>query len=159
MDDGRVEQVGAPEDVYRRPATPFVARFLGRSNFLTGRVATCDAAGVVVALGEGFSVSAGPRPGLRTGQAVQLAVRQESIRLQAGEGAGLPNCFPVTVVFHAFAGQAHHYVVQLADGRELEVAAPGGAPPLPRGAAARVEWGPEDVVVLSGGGGDDAGSP
>jgi hypothetical protein len=31
-------------------------------------------------------------------------------------------------VFHAFAGQAHHYVAQLADGRELEIAAPGTTP-------------------------------
>jgi ABC-type Fe3+/spermidine/putrescine transport system ATPase subunit len=149
MDSGRVEQVGPPEEVYRRPATPFVARFLGRSNFLTGAVASGDAAGVIVALGEGLSVAAAPRPDLRAGQAVQVAIRQESIRLvPAGRGSGLANCFPATVVFHAFAGQAHHYVVQLADGRELEVAAPGGAPPLARGTAALVEWAPEDVVLL-----------
>src|SRR3546814_9250241 len=40
MDHGRVEQVGAPEDVYRWPATRFVARFLGQSNILPGRAET-----------------------------------------------------------------------------------------------------------------------
>jgi ABC-type Fe3+/spermidine/putrescine transport system ATPase subunit len=153
MDSGRVEQVGPPEEVYRRPATPFVARFLGRSNFLAGTVARSDAAGVTVALGEGLAVAAGPRPGLHAGQAVQLAIRQESIRLlPAGQDTGLANRFPATVVFHAFAGHAHHYVAQLADGRELEVATSGGAPPLARGTAAVAAWGPEDVVVLPGAG-------
>lgn len=40
MDHGRVEQVGAPEDVYRWPATRFVARFLGQSNIIPGRAET-----------------------------------------------------------------------------------------------------------------------
>jgi len=56
------------------------------------------------------------------------------------------------VVFHAFAGQAHHYVIQLAGGREMEIAAPGSARPLPRGSRARVEWSPEDVILLPGAG-------
>jgi ABC-type Fe3+/spermidine/putrescine transport system ATPase subunit len=153
MDRGRVEQVGPPAEVYRRPATPFVARFLGRSNFLTGTVTTCDASGVVVALGGGVSVTAAPRPEVRPGQPVRVAIRQESIRLSpAGEPSGLANHFPATVVFHAFAGAAHHYVVQLGDGRELEVATPGGAAPLARGVAALVGWAPEDVVLLPDGG-------
>src|SRR5262249_40403601 len=43
MESGRVEQIGRPEEVYRRPATAFVARFLGRANFLAGSVAEVDA--------------------------------------------------------------------------------------------------------------------
>jgi putative spermidine/putrescine transport system ATP-binding protein len=152
MEAGRVEQIGRPEEVYRRPATPFVARFLGRANFLTGTVAGTDAGGIVVAVGGGLSVVASPRPGVATGERVQVTIRQENIRLEPpGAGVGRPNRFAATVVFHAFAGQAHHYVVQLADGRELEVAAPGAARPLARGAPAVVEWGPEDVVLLAGG--------
>ena len=45
--------------------------------------------------------------------------------------------FAATVAFHAFAGQAHHYVVQFADGRELEVATPGAATRRSRAARAR----------------------
>jgi putative spermidine/putrescine transport system ATP-binding protein len=151
MEAGRVEQIGKPEEVYRAPATPFVARFLGRANFLSGTVAG-DAGGVVVSLGGGLSIAAGPRIGLARDQVVQVAIRQENIRLApGGGGGGLANRFPVTVVFHAFAGQAHHYVVQLADGRELAVAAPGASVPLARGTEAVVEWGAEDVVLLPGG--------
>jgi putative spermidine/putrescine transport system ATP-binding protein len=154
MEAGRVAQVGRPEEVYRRPATPFVARFLGRANFLAGTVAGHDGDLIVVALEGGLSVLAGPRDGIATGQQVQVSIRQESIRLvpvSAGTGAGRRNCWAAAVVFHAFAGQAHHYVVQLADGRELQVATPGGEPPLARGTRALVEWAPEDVILLRGG--------
>jgi spermidine/putrescine ABC transporter ATP-binding subunit len=152
MEGGRVEQIGRPEEVYRHPATPFVARFLGRANFLIGTVAKTDASGIVVAVDGGLSIVATARPGLASGERVQVAIRQENIRLEpAGAGADRANHFEATVVFHAFAGQAHHYVAQLAAGRELEVTAPGGAPPLARGARAVVAWGPEDVVLLAGG--------
>ncbi len=150
MEAGRVQQVGRPEEVYRRPASAFVARFLGRANFLAGTVAESAARGTVVALDDGLSVLAAPRLDLRPGQQVRAVIRQEAIRLVGDPApAPRPNHFAATVVFHAFAGQAHHYVVQLAGGRELEVAAPGATPPLPRGTRAGIEWSP-DVIVLSG---------
>ena len=68
---------------------------------------------------------------------------------ERGEGAaGRQNSFAATVVFHAFAGQAHHYVMKLADGRELEVATPGAAPPLARGSGTHLTWSPDDVILL-----------
>ena len=79
MEAGRVEQIGRPEEVYRRPATAFVARFLGRANFLAGTVAETGPTATVVALdGGGFSVVAAPRSGLVVGQPVHAVVRQES---------------------------------------------------------------------------------
>ena len=157
MQGGRVEQVGRPEEVYRHPATAFVARFLGRANFFTGTIGASDGGAAIVTLDGGLSVVATSRPGLTAGRRVQVAVRQENIRLEpAGAGADHANRFAVTVVFHAFAGQAHHYVVQLPDGRELEVTAPGAAPPFARGAPAAIEWEPEDVVLLAAG---EAGAP
>jgi putative spermidine/putrescine transport system ATP-binding protein len=150
MESGRVEQIGRPEEVYRRPATPFVARFMGRANFFPGIVAERDARGVLVALEGGLSVRACARDDIDVGQRVQMAIRQESIRLAPASvpATSTPNRFPATVVFHAFAGQAHHYVLQLADGRELEVATPGTEAPLARGVKTTVEWAPEDIILL-----------
>jgi ABC-type Fe3+/spermidine/putrescine transport system ATPase subunit len=158
MDRGRVEQVGRPEAVYRQPATAFVARFLGRANFLPGTVTARDARSITVTLDGGLVVRAAARDGIVTGQRVHAAVRQESIRLAppggrdgvatAHDGAAA-NRFPVTVVFHAFAGQAHHYVVQLADGREMDVIAPGALVPVERGTKTHVEWMAEDVILLA----------
>jgi putative spermidine/putrescine transport system ATP-binding protein len=152
MEAGRVVQVGPPEDVYRRPATPFVARFLGRANFLAGTVSQRSADGIAVALDGGLSVLAGARDGIALGQRVQVAIRQERIRLVPFPRADPDrrNCVAATVAFHAFAGQAHHYVVQLADGRELEVATPAGDAPLARGASVLAEWAPEDLILLAG---------
>ena len=77
-----MEQIGRPEEVYRRPATPFVARFLGRANFLAGTVAEIEASGAVVALdGGGFSIVAGQRPGLARASRCSVVIRQENIRL------------------------------------------------------------------------------
>jgi ABC-type Fe3+/spermidine/putrescine transport system ATPase subunit len=150
MEHGRVEQVGRPEEVYRRPATAFVARFLGRANFLGGTLSEIGPNAAVVAVDGGrFSILAGPREGLQRGQPVHAVIRQEAIRIEPEDApVGRPNQFAATVVFHAFAGQAHHYVIQLADGRELEVAAPGATPPLARGSRTRVAWSMEDVILL-----------
>ena len=150
MDHGRVEQVGRPDEVYRRPATGFVARFLGRANFLAGVVARRAPHGVVVTLDGGRPVTVA-RTELGAGQRVQIALRQESIRLVPATTPAGENHFAATVVFHAFAGAAHHYVVQLEDGRELEVVAPGAEPPLARGTKTGIAWAPEDVIVLPGG--------
>src|SRR5262249_3721464 len=104
MESGRVEQIGRPEEVYRRPATAFVARFLGRANFLAGSVAEVDAVKTVVAIGGNLSIVAGPRPGLGLGQDVHVMIRQEHIAIDApGTDSGAPNRFAATVVFHAFA--------------------------------------------------------
>ena len=114
-----------------------------------------------MALDGGLSLAAGPHRGASTGQRVQVAIRQENIRLAPAD-AGLRSCRTssrATVVFHAFAGQAHHYVIQLADGRELEVTAPGRRPPMPRGASAVAGWGRTDVVLLADGGADAGGGP
>jgi len=150
MEAGRVEQIGRPEEVYRRPATAFVARFLGRANFLAGTISEIGPNAAVVSLDGGrFSILAAPRAGLQRGQPVHAMIRQEAIRIEPEDApVGRPNQFAVRVVFHAFAGPAHHYVIQLGDGRELEVAAPGSTRPLARGSRTRVAWNLEDVILL-----------
>ena len=70
MDHGRVEQIGRPDEVYRRPATGFVARFLGRANFLAGVVARRESDGVVITLDGGRAVTVA-RTDASAGQRVQ----------------------------------------------------------------------------------------
>ena len=89
MEAGRVEQIGRPEEVYRRPATAFVARFLGRANFLAGTVAETGATATVVTLdGGGLSVVGGPRPGLVCGQPVQRGDTPGEHPPRASRGGG-----------------------------------------------------------------------
>jgi len=91
MDGGRVQQVGAPGVIYRRPASPFVAQFVGDINMFAGRVITADATLVSVGIG-GQSITL-PRTAIVgtpvVGSSCQLACRPESVAIGATPGDGL----------------------------------------------------------------------
>ncbi|NUK13158.1 ABC transporter ATP-binding protein, partial [Streptomyces lunaelactis] len=76
MNDGHVEQCGTPEDVYERPASSFVASFMGTSNLVAGTYR----AGEVV-MDQGPALPVGPRTGITDGSRVSLAIRPEKIWL------------------------------------------------------------------------------
>ncbi|GAA1638578.1 ABC transporter ATP-binding protein [Microbacterium flavum] len=89
MSRGRIEQVDTPDAVYRRPASVFVADFIGRANFLDAAVVSAPQDGriAVHALGRQFHVDCHPEVGIDS--RVLLMVRPESVRLRhlaAGEG-------------------------------------------------------------------------
>ena len=81
MRDGAVEQVGTPEEVYRTPASRFVAGFIGEGTFLEGRVESVGSGGVSVATSVGPLRAAKAAPGLAAGDRVTLCLRPESARL------------------------------------------------------------------------------
>ena len=84
---GRIEQTGAPLDLYNRPANQFVAGFIGspRMNFLPGRVGS----GGVEVDGLG-TVPVPPRPGLAPGAPVTLGIRPEHLVVEPGTATGAP---------------------------------------------------------------------
>lgn len=79
LNRGRVEQIGAPAAVYRRPATPFVARFLGMQNLLAGRVVAA-APHPTVATAAGTFVCACDAVEAAVGAAVQVVIRPDAAR-------------------------------------------------------------------------------
>lgn len=79
--DGRVEQQGTPSEVWRRPASRFVASFMGETNLVEGTVASSDASGCLVRTAGGTLACA--TMGLSGGARVTLAVRPESLRIGA----------------------------------------------------------------------------
>ncbi|MEK6711447.1 MAG: ABC transporter ATP-binding protein [Nitrospinota bacterium] len=101
MREGKEEQVGTPEEIYRRSATEFVANFVGLGNTLEGRVA--EGEGMVDAgLGAPLRVS-GNLGGLAPGDPVRVIVRPEGIALGGAEGG--PNRFEATVAERYFLGE------------------------------------------------------
>jgi ABC-type Fe3+/spermidine/putrescine transport system ATPase subunit len=86
MNGGHVQQVGTPGEIYRRPASPFVARFVGDINMLDGRIEAIDATSVSVALaGRRIAVPRASVVGIpAAGRACQLACRPEALRLSEG---------------------------------------------------------------------------
>ncbi len=84
MNAGRVEQAGPPDEIYRRPATRFVADFIGRANFFEGRVESVADDGADLSLLGGV-VRVPAAPGHRVGETATLVVRPESVRVGIGD--------------------------------------------------------------------------
>ncbi|HUG65336.1 MAG TPA: ABC transporter ATP-binding protein, partial [Gaiellaceae bacterium] len=140
MNGGRIEQLGPPTELYERPATAFVAGFLGASNLLAGTVEGSDA----VRLDDGTLVRTSANG--RTGQ-VAAGVRPEKITIGAGGGA---NELPGTVSETAYIGVATQVVVRTAVGtvhvfaQNMDV---GGRVPAP-GTNVVLSWAPESTFVV-----------
>jgi len=81
MNEGHIEQVGPPWEVYHRPASSFVAGFIGHGNLLKGRVAAAKEGKVLLELGDGVSVSLSCDSQLSRGDEVQFLIRPERLRL------------------------------------------------------------------------------
>jgi len=124
MDHGRVLETGRPWQLYRRPASRFVAEFLGSMNVVPGRVVRPAVDGapatVVTTFGAAWRVAEeGPLPAAGL---VHLGVRPESVRLEPPPGAGEPwNVAPGTVTEVAYLGAVVRYQVRVGDGLALTV--------------------------------------
>jgi iron(III) transport system ATP-binding protein len=87
MRDGRISQLGTPKAIYDNPADPFVADFIGSSNFLTGTAVSAGTAGeIAIRLDGGATVTALARHDLGEGSKVVAAIRPERILVHAGPG-------------------------------------------------------------------------
>ena len=127
---GRIEQIGAPLDLYNAPANKFVAGFIGspRMNFLAGKVAAFDAGGVHVALDSNpASAAAAAVPvigdGAASGIAVTLGIRPEHIAL--GRGGQSDLTLDATVEQQEQLGAASFLYCALQTGEKLTVHAAG----------------------------------
>ena len=100
MDQGVIVQVGTPLEIYRTPATPFVADFVGTMNFLPGVVLGPRRVG----LGDIECVCAGDLDGLGQGSAITLCVRPEDLTVQGAAGGDASNATPARVEDLEFLG-------------------------------------------------------
>jgi ABC-type Fe3+/spermidine/putrescine transport system ATPase subunit len=143
MKDGKVVQVGTPGDLYHRPATSFVADFIGQTNLIRGTVTAREAgryivrtaAGTIQAAVDGRAVDAND---------VVLSNRPEQVRVARG-GAGGGNRLVGKSVETAFLGDASEHVLDVCGQRLRMVQTP---PLFDAPAEMAVEFDPEDVVVL-----------
>jgi ABC-type Fe3+/spermidine/putrescine transport system ATPase subunit len=134
MEAGRIEQLGSPEDVYRRPASLFVARFMGTTNVLAGIVVAREGAHMDVRIGAA-TLSLPAARDVRGGDPLSLCVRPEALRiLRAGEGAKADEItLGATIANAEFIGPLVRFDLVLADGSPLKLAMLDG--PLPPAAA------------------------
>lgn len=149
MNAGHLEQVGAPADLYDRPATTFVANFLGQSNLLPLEVTGTASGGQVAGTTHDVSVvvdSAQLPDGVRTG--VQLGIRPEKLRLVAS-GDDAANRLGGVVTDASFTGVATTYLVQMPWGQELTVTQPNdGSARAALGDEVTLGWDPHQAFVV-----------
>jgi iron(III) transport system ATP-binding protein len=120
MNHGKVEQLGRPEEIYGRPRSEFVARFIGGANILRGLA--LDGTRVSVA---GAPIVVTGRP-LQAGRPVALSVRQHEIAIAAERPSSANNHLHAVVTRQVFLGSVRDYTVALDDRTELRVTAPPG---------------------------------
>jgi spermidine/putrescine transport system ATP-binding protein len=147
MADGRVMQLGPPEEVYESPATAYVADFLGVSNLMNAQAAGFRDGGCRVNLGE-FELMARQGETDAVGK-VKLSIRPERIDLE-GPGTAGDNRIPGMVERIVYVGSQMHVVVNLAPGEKIQVWVPneGGTLPYSQGTAVAVHFPPEALRVL-----------
>ena len=118
MDQGLVEQVAGPRELYERPATPFVAGFIGVSNVLHLRPDRTDEGSVVMTVGESERIVAPSGRAGETGE-ILITVRPEKIKFEdVGEPASRVSA---TVVDIVYLGSMTQYIVELPTGEQLTV--------------------------------------
>ena len=129
MNAGRIEQIGTPQEVYDRPNSRFVARFIGGSNVIEAKHVGGDevaVAGRTLRLAHGEF--AGP------GKDMSFCVKMHDIEIVPEALAGAANVLPGVVRSHAYLGSHRDYVVDV--GQDLVVTAP---PALALAPGARVQ--------------------
>jgi iron(III) transport system ATP-binding protein len=118
MNGGRIDQLGTPEDIYARPQSEFVARFIGASNVLKG---TARDENHVSFAGASLRVTGAK---LAAGQSAAVAIRQHDIQLSTQAPASAENTIKATVTRQVYLGASRDYVVETADGNSLRLVTP-----------------------------------
>ena len=148
MNQGKVVQVGTPNDIYERPVNRFVTEFIGDSSILVARVADLNGADCTLAIGD-FTFRAPMREGIAVGAEVSLALRPEQILL--GDEADTPgaNKLQARVIDSTYQGAAVRYRLDLA-GQTVVAERPNRADVgvLPADTEVAISWKPEATKIL-----------
>lgn len=143
MNDGKVEQIGRPKDLYERPASLFVARFLGENNLLEAR-ATSEPNRIVTAGGLTLEC---PAHGFAPGSPLSATLRPERLSLRPGHpGGGLPGILADSV----YLGAKTIHTVDVPGLGALTVQVQNGTEdsPPPPGASVTVMYRPNDLRLF-----------
>lgn len=148
MAQGVMQQFATPEEIYRRPATGFVAGFIGKPNRLAGRVLTRDGVGGTLVLDGGVVLPAA-RVDQPVGSSVAIVIRQEAIEMRTGDRPA--GSLEGTVVLRSFSGARVQYVVRVGDSVELvaEASSQGPVSALDTGTPVSLRIEPDAVFATS----------
>jgi ABC-type Fe3+/spermidine/putrescine transport system ATPase subunit len=140
MSSGHILQRGRPEEIFRRPQTAEVARFLGATNSLTAR--RVDGRMVI----EGVGAIPGEVSAAASAASAQVLFRPSDVAVRA---AGAGDGWPGEVVFSQYLGREVQYLIRCA-GRDVTAEVPSGGGVLPEGSAVTLNVAPDALFVYPG---------
>ena len=158
MRHGRIEQLGSPEDLYERPATEFVAGFLGVSNLLDAEVVSRADEFADLRLADGSTVRA-PMTSVNGSTHVSVGIRPEKLHVlplhedDTTTGSDGTNAIDGVVLDASYIGVSTQYLVETRDGHKLTVYAQnletsGAGEALADGQRVRLTWRPQHTFVI-----------
>ncbi|SKA63548.1 ABC transporter ATP-binding protein [Enterovibrio nigricans] len=149
FNDGVVQQLATPEELYERPVNAFVAQFIGENNRLKGDVISLDNQRCQVKVPNGDVITAKPIAVGKEGEISTLSLRPERIIINPSNGT-LPNIFDAKVEEVIYLGDHLRTRVKVCESDEFIIKTPNaeGHPNLRRGDMIRVGWSEEDCRAL-----------
>jgi len=147
MHQGKVEQLGLPEELYDHPSTRFVADFMGSTNLLMGRVESIDGSIASLRLAGGDASRVALADPATAGDALEISIRPESVSI-AEPGAGGPGSIEGRIEQSAYLGSSVQYQVRTQGGALLSIVTPKTGRRYVTGDDVEVGWSPHDALVV-----------
>jgi iron(III) transport system ATP-binding protein len=148
MNRGTIAQIGRPRDIYERPASRFVAEFIGTTNFVNGTVERADGGEVTVIAG-GVRFVARSAGAVRQGQAITLSVRPENVTVgRTGPASEATNTVKGRVLARAYMGDSVDHEIAVGDMVIRSKGNPSLSIPADTDVVVRIA--PDNLVVVAG---------
>jgi spermidine/putrescine transport system ATP-binding protein len=152
MHEGRIDQIGSPEEIYECPQTAFVADFIGDTNLFAGTVESIDRSTITVRTSANLKIivqQSDMWSGV-TGDSVVVSVRPEKVYLNLYQPEVSVNCFEGRLKNTMYMGTHVHYLVELASGDKITVRQPNTGGSLPDAhTPIYAYWGTNDCLALT----------
>ncbi|YAF98439.1 MAG: ABC transporter ATP-binding protein [Nodularia sp. CChRGM 3473] len=152
MNQGKIEQVGTPRQIYEHPQTCFVADFIGDTNLFSGEITTVESSCVQVTTKTGLTIVVTRHEDTPSelSQVVVVSVRPEKIQLSLYQPSVMTNCFEGRLVNVMYLGTHVNYVVELTNGVSINVLQPNTIGNLPDHDTPIYAWWTESDCVAIG---------
>jgi spermidine/putrescine ABC transporter ATP-binding subunit len=149
MNNGKIEQLGSPVDIYEKPASRFVADFIGESNFFEGVVVRKERDWVEVRTTKGLSIRSRPKEGVQKDQKINITLRPERIQIHPDPAID-SNQFVGKIKEVVYLGETIKYIVTLDTGDQVVVKCQNleGEIPWERGGSIPIGWKFEHCFIV-----------